>query len=123
MSGIKGRTGVYERTEEHRRKLSESKKGRPRSEETKQKISKGLFKGDSALKRTGNHRAYFLYRELNKCELCDKIAVHRHHKDGNPLNNETFNIQFLCARCHMIIDGRFERQKRDWHGRIVGYQK
>jgi hypothetical protein len=34
--------------------------------------------------------------------------VERHHKDGNPLNNDPGNIDRLCRRCHMVVDGRLD---------------
>jgi hypothetical protein len=44
------------------------------------------------------------------CERCgEKPAVEFHHKDSNPLNNDPKNIQQLCRRCHMIIDGRWAK--------------
>jgi hypothetical protein len=46
------------------------------------------------------------------CERCGtQPATERHHKDGNPLNNDSKNIQGVCNRCHQIIDGRLEKLK------------
>jgi hypothetical protein len=43
------------------------------------------------------------------CEICgEKPAVERHHDDGDPLNNGRSNVQLVCRRCHMVIDGRLE---------------
>lgn len=41
------------------------------------------------------------------CEYCgDRTASDRHHVDGDPGNNTPENLQFLCRRCHMVLDGR-----------------
>lgn len=40
------------------------------------------------------------------CERCGAEAVDRHHRDGNPLNNDPGNVASLCRRCHMELDGR-----------------
>lgn len=55
---------------------------------------------------TGRRRAQRLYREICSCEKCGKAAMDRHHVDGNTLNNDPANIEFLCRRCHMESDGR-----------------
>lgn len=47
-----------------------------------------------------------LYPELGDCERCGDPAVDRHHKDGDTFNNVRDNIEFLCRRCHMAVDGR-----------------
>jgi len=66
------------------------------------------WKGDSATcPAAGHRRARVLYPDLGPCERCKlKPAVERHHVDGNTLNNAPNNIQKLCRRCHMIVDGR-----------------
>lgn len=66
------------------------------------------WKGDLAkndAKRTRAQRRY----QLTDCERCGKRGTERHHKDENPGNNEPSNIQILCRRCHMTIDGRLEK--------------
>lgn len=55
---------------------------------------------------TGRRRAQRLLPELGQCEHCDQPAVERHHRDGDPLNNTTSNIEQVCRRCHMKLDGR-----------------
>jgi len=38
-----------------------------------------------------------------ECEICRKSdKIHVHHRDGNPLNNATDNLQTLCASCHRL---------------------
>lgn len=57
----------------------------------------------------GHKRARRLYRELGDCERCGEVpARDRHHRDGDPFNNDRGNVAFLCRRCHQIEDGRFE---------------
>lgn len=63
------------------------------------------WKGDLASAPAGRYRARGRYK-LGNCERCWKKAVDRHHKDGNPLNNDPSNIRRLCRDCHMIEDGR-----------------
>lgn len=59
---------------------------------------------------SGRARARRRYKSIGDCENCGLVkATERHHKDANPLNNERSNIQKLCRRCHMTIDGRIER--------------
>jgi len=53
---------------------------------------------------------------LGPCNICGKEARDLHHKDGNPFNHSAENIQELCRKCHMVVDGRLgvaiERIKR-----------
>jgi hypothetical protein len=64
------------------------------------------WKGDAISKASGRARARRQYKTLGQCELCDDLAVDRHHRDDNPRNNDVSNIQYLCRACHMKIDGR-----------------
>lgn len=51
--------------------------------------------------------ARYWFPLADTCERCDTSpAVDRHHIDGDPLNNVPSNIQSLCRRCHMEVDGR-----------------
>lgn len=77
----------------------------------------GAWKGDLAKKGSGRHRAQALY-ELRPCAVCGaepvNKQVHRHHKDGNPLNNEPDNIAFLCVKHHAEAHhGNFEWLRED----------
>ena len=59
------------------------------------------------------HRARVRYPVPLECQRCNEAAViERHHKDGDPLNNEPENIAMLCRRCHMEVDGRMEPFRR-----------
>ena len=82
------------------------------------------WKGDSANIKTGRTRAE---RKFNKkpCEKCGITTglIERHHKDGDTLNNEPENIEFVCRRCHMQKDGRLEKfselGKRMWKKALI----
>jgi uncharacterized protein YlaI len=68
------------------------------------------WKGDSATDKSGRTRALRKFSAPDKCGRCLKIGrVDRHHVDGNTLNNEPSNIEFLCRKCHMTVDGRINR--------------
>lgn len=63
------------------------------------------WKGEQATAKSGRSRALRLFRNPPPCEKCGEPSE-RHHKDSNPVHNEAANIQFLCTRCHMELDGR-----------------
>jgi len=69
-------------------------------------------------KQAGHKRAQTLY-PLGVCEWdgCDKGAAHRHHVDGNTLNNEPANIARLCVRHHLEAHGSLERFSKIARGR------
>jgi len=69
------------------------------------------WKGDSAVTRSGRSRAERLFIQIKPCEDCGKtgVRIDRHHKDNNTLNNDPLNIKFLCRKCHMEEDGRYDR--------------
>lgn len=79
---------------------------RPHIAELARKRRGGLhprWKGDKAVKNTGRHRAQRIY-PIQPCEVCEvtheQKRIHRHHKDGNTLNNAADNIAFLCTKHH-----------------------
>ena len=39
--------------------------------------------------------------ETSRCRCGRKKNLHRHHSDGNILNNDVSNIVVLCRRCHI----------------------
>lgn len=55
--------------------------------------------GESVKENSGRARAN-RHIEIDRCDCCDEKAVHRHHVDGNTLNNKPDNVVPLCARCH-----------------------
>lgn len=74
---------------------------------TRQREKHPLWKGDKASIRTGRCRAQNWFAS-KPCEICGASKSERHHADGNTLNNDPSNIQHLCRRCHMTVDGRIE---------------
>lgn len=64
--------------------------------------------GDAVSTKSGRDRAQRIYPMAN-CELCHRPGKDRHHRDGNTANNEPRNIQHLCRRCHMQVDGRLQK--------------
>lgn len=66
------------------------------------------WKGDGASDASKRLRAQRTFSLPERCERCSDGAVERHHKDGDPGNNERSNIEFLCRRCHMTVDGRLD---------------
>ena len=67
------------------------------------------WRGDAASNQAKRTRARIRF-VLGSCERCGERAVDRHHRDGNTGNNIPENISALCRRCHMVVDGRLERQ-------------
>ena len=66
------------------------------------------WRGERAKLSTGRNRAQRRYL-LEPCEVCSSKKAERHHRDFNVNNNSRENIQFLCRRHHMEIDGRRRR--------------
>lgn len=67
------------------------------------------WKGDAAQRHTGRHRAQRLFA-AEVCAKCgatpsETVKLHRHHKDENPLNNATTNVEILCEGCHAQAHG------------------
>ncbi|KKK49301.1 hypothetical protein LCGC14_3136420 [marine sediment metagenome] len=63
------------------------------------------WRGDKATVLSGRDRARRMYPVPKPCTMCGEKGE-RHHKDGNTLNNEPINIDWLCRRHHMMADGR-----------------
>ncbi len=60
----------------------------------------------------GRQRARRIYRGPLSCEVCGAPAE-RHHRDGNPVNNEPENIAFLCRKHHIEVEDRLSWKRRD----------
>ena len=58
------------------------------------------WKGSEVDAQQGRKRALRRF-ELSACERCGKPGNDRHHRDGNPINNEASNIESLCRSCHV----------------------
>ena len=119
-------SGKYERTQETRDKMRRAQTGKKASEETRKLMRDsqiGLFlqerhplwRGENGSKQAGNKRARRIFK-VETCEKCGadpKIStIHRHHMDGNTLNNSASNIQFLCCRCHARLHAPESISKR-----------
>ena len=44
--------------------------------------------------------------EQKACEICGSNESEVHHIDGNPWNNDSKNLKWLCRKHHMEEDGR-----------------
>lgn len=66
-----------------------------------------MWKGDNITVKSGRCRAQRMY-DLGPCERCAEPAVDRHHKNGNTADNSRSNVEILCRRCHMTVDGRLD---------------
>ena len=86
----------YKQTEEHIRKRKRFG------------IEHHAYKGDDVGIKSARCRAERGYPN-RPCELCGNTKAERHHKDDNTRNNSPENVQFLCRRCHMKVDGRYDR--------------
>ena len=62
------------------------------------------WKGNTVKYNSGRARARKLYYAPK--------GHHRHHIDGNPLNNDPENIMIVTPRKHMVEDGRMELLRR-----------
>lgn len=79
------------------------------------------WKGDNITLGRGNQRAREIFESM-PCENCGNPKSQRHHKDGNPRNNNPKNIKFLCAKCHMERDGRLNHLHNCNAGRLPIYK-
>ena len=76
------------KTEEHKKKIGDANRG----------SKNGMWKGDEAKPDAGNLRARTLMGKQEGKEI--------HHIDGNTLNNDPENLEFLTRKEHMEKDGR-----------------
>ena len=68
---------------------------------------KGNFATDLVKRKRARRRF-----QLGPCSRCGKMGTDRHHRDGDPGNNDSHNIEILCRRCHMESDGRLLKLKQ-----------
>lgn len=93
----------FKQTEEHKRKIGESRKGAKRSKESKLKMSEWQL-GKNATNWNGGNASYWA-NELKKiykdCYFChSNIQLEMHHKDKDRDNNERYNLIIICKICH-----------------------
>ena|SRR3990167_2403221 len=129
MVATKGHSGIYNRTEEHKRKISESHKGekhpmygKKHTNEAKRKMSIAKigkytkenspnWQGgksfmpygldfDNKLRKIIKIRDNYQCRECGIKEMESKYYLDVHHIDYNKQNNTTFNLITLCRKCH-----------------------
>jgi hypothetical protein len=58
------------------------------------------------------------------CTRCGNTlehGFHRHHKDGNPLNNTLENLELLCPECHRATLGEAYKRHREQEERALNY--
>ena len=67
------------------------------------------WKGDNITEKGGRSRAQRMYPVIGNCKICNNKKSERHHIDGNTSNNEPSNIEIICRKCHMELDGRLAR--------------
>lgn len=67
------------------------------------------WKGNNASPHSARDRARLKFKIKKPCEVCGSTKAERHHKDGNPYNNSSENIIFLCRKHHMEADGRLKQ--------------
>lgn len=60
------------------------------------------WKGNNIKPQSSRRRAQKIYSiHEHLCDRCgDKKRLVRHHKDRNPMNNSSTNVEFLCYSCH-----------------------
>ncbi len=64
------------------------------------------WKGDHIKHDSGRARARRQFIELQPCRYCGSLKTEHHHKDSDEFNNVADNLEWVCRRCHMRLDGR-----------------
>lgn len=111
------------KSQEWRKKISDSLSGRSASEETKAKISRSLSEaqgGKNPLLRTPQyHKAHrWIYKELGgprKCEKCMTIDSGKKYEWANLsqlYKLEVSDWMRMCTSCHRKYDNDYKRGKR-----------
>jgi len=107
-------TGVYERTEEHRRKLSISAMGRKHSEETKKKLSL-IMKGNSNFK--GKH-----HTEEEKRRRSEFMKGMKRSEETKKKMSEAFKKQYKNGERKVWNKG-LTKENLEWRKRISELNK
>lgn len=76
------------------------------SKKTGKPLYRSICKTCSYKKQNSSRKKYRLVKKM-VCELCGFIAEHScqldvDHIDGNHQNNDSSNLQTLCANCHRL---------------------
>lgn len=67
-------------------------------------MSDAMVQGAQRTDHTSRTHARELISRSIGCELCGCAGqTHVHHRDGNPQNNATENLQRLCPACHRKV--------------------
>lgn len=75
-----------------------------------QRENNPAWKGDGAGTQAAHNRARRWYgKSKEPCAICDSEKSEIHHIDSNPYNNEPDNIQWVCRKHHVAIDGRMDK--------------
>jgi len=79
-------------------------KRKPKKPSNRRRFHPGTKKAREILRMHG--------RSLERCELCGRYgAMHIHHKDGNPYNNNIENLAVLCSSCHRKVHNLMETEE------------
>jgi hypothetical protein len=94
-------------SEQHRKKISESKKGIPLIKNRNE--CNGMWKGDNV----GKWALHIWVRKRlpipKLCQICNKTPPYDLANITGIYNRELQNWKYLCRKCHMESDGRLDR--------------
>lgn len=124
-------TNGWHHTETSKAKLRVWNTGRKMSAESVEKRKRfgpnnANWKGGAVGDKAAHDRCRTLYPDpLGRCERagCIRPARDRHHRDGNPRNNNRENVRFLCRGCHQIEDGRATDRVKEMNEAIRGVKQ
>lgn len=68
------------------------------------------WKGDAVTPQAGRKRARAIFGKPT-CSVCGALGE-IHHKDGNPVNNSTDNVEFLCRQHHVAAHEHWGRRPK-----------
>jgi hypothetical protein len=126
--------GNLPRSDEYRKKSSQSHTGKVHSDEQKLKIGDAnrkrwangdfdlIHKGEYSHRWRGGYddnyspefrhlREFIKDRDNHSCQICGKSVYrsrfgHVHHIDGNKQNNDLNNLSLLCSNCHGLVHSK-----------------